>query len=206
MANKDNQSVLKEAQLTPIADTKGYEVFICDPPWFDSRKKYKIVNAPPRTAALEFDGEDLNYMARVLYAEASGSFQLKNKKERDLEKSAIINVNHFRLNRKGYPSDDYVAEKFRAVCDAPKQFESVFTDTPKFSLSQQSRVASLRQRECLDLSEALEAIKLFLTNGPDGKFQFDNFRGYDPHGRGEHIGRSRFWLSKTGASLLDKNP
>jgi hypothetical protein len=26
MANKDNQSVLKEAQLTPIADTKGYEV------------------------------------------------------------------------------------------------------------------------------------------------------------------------------------
>jgi hypothetical protein len=78
--------------------------------------------------------------------------------------------------------------------------------TIQISLSQKSRAESLRQRECLDLSEALEAIELFLTNGPDEKYQFDNFRGYDPHGRGEHIGRSSFWLSKTGASLLAKNP
>jgi hypothetical protein len=38
--------------------------------------------------------------------------------------------------------------------------------TIQISLSQKSRAESLRQRECLDLSEALEAIELFLTDGP----------------------------------------
>ena len=194
------------AELTPVADTRGHVVVICDPPWFDERKKYKISSAPIRTSALEFDGGDLNYFARVLYAEASGSLQLADKKERDKEKSAIINVNHFRLNRKGYPTSSYVAKTFRRVCDAPGQFESVFAKSPKFLMSDKRKVEHLRQRECTDLTEAIEAISNFLGQGPDSNLQYDNFRGFDPGGSGLHIGRSRFWLSDTGASMLAKIP
>lgn len=34
-----NQShLVKEAELTPLADKNGHVVVICDPPWFDERK------------------------------------------------------------------------------------------------------------------------------------------------------------------------
>ena len=102
MASDGNAgAVSKDAALTPVDDKKGHAVFICAPEWFDERKTYKIANAPARTASLEFPGSDLNFMARVLYAEASGSAQLTDKAERDKEKSAIMNVNYFRLNVSG---------------------------------------------------------------------------------------------------------
>jgi hypothetical protein len=133
MKKNSSSYLVKDAELTPISNTKGHEIYICDPPWFDELKKYKITNAPERTSSLEFDGMDLNYMARVLYAEASGSLQLSDKSERAKEKAAIINVNHFRINRKGYPNNKYVAKNFREVCDAPGQFESVFPVEEKHS-------------------------------------------------------------------------
>ncbi len=206
MATNNAPALRRETPLTPVADKQGHEILICDPAWFDEKKKYKIANAPVRTAALEFPGCDLNYLARVLYAEASGSAQLTDKAGRDKEKAAIMNVNHFRLNRKGYPSSSYVAMTFRAVCLAPGQFESVFAGTPKFLKSETSAAMNLKKGECADLSEAIEAIKAFMATGPTAEYQFDNFRGYNPTGQGTHVGRSRFWLSTTGQRLFKQTP
>jgi hypothetical protein len=208
MANNDSKgAVRKEAPLTPVSDKTGKTVFICVPQWFDERKTYKIVNAPARTASLNFPGSDLNFMARVLYAEASGSGQLTDKAERDKEKSAIMNVNHFRLNRKGYPNSSYDAKTFTRVCTAPGQFQSVEGDTAvKFNSTAAELIPILAKAECADLDEAIAAVKAFMESGPNPAYQFDNFRGYSPNGRGEHIGRSRFWLSKNGKALLDKTP
>lgn len=206
MADNGVVTLSRDAELTPVSDKKGHDTLICDPEWFDERKQYKIANAPARTAALSFSGADLNYLVRVLYAEASGSMQLTDKAERDKEKSAIMNVNHFRLNRKGYPNNRYVAETFREVCDAPGQFESVFKGTAKFSQAEKASAQRLGKRECGDLIEAIDAVNAFLAAGPDANYQYDNFRGYNPTGAGTHIGRSRFWLSAVGADLLKKTP
>lgn len=200
------QIIRREVPLTPISQKEGHEIRICNPPWFDARKTYKINNAPPRTAALEFNGTDLNYLARVLYAEASGSAQLTDRAERAKEKSAILNVNHFRLNRKGYPNNRYIAQNFREVCDAPGQFESVFRSTPKFFQADGNTARDLPARECTDLIEAIEAITLFLEIGPEAAYEFDNFRGYNPTGQGTQIGRSRFWLSQAGNIFRTKTP
>jgi hypothetical protein len=51
-----------------------------------------------------------------------------------------------------------------------------------------------------------EAILVFLAEGPNPDYQYDNFRGYNPQGQGAHIGRSRFWLSAAGKSFLAKTP
>ncbi len=206
MPNDAKPALRRETPLTPKADKQGHEILVCDPEWFDEKKKYKITNAPVRTADLEFSGADLNYMARVLYAEAAGSAQLTDKATREKEKSAIMNVNHFRLNRKGYPNRHYVAKTFREVCDAPGQFESVFAGTPKFGNSAKGVAVNLKKSECADLCEAIAAISAFLAKGPTEEYQFDNFRGYDPKGQGTHIGRSRFWLSTTGQTLRKSAP
>jgi hypothetical protein len=206
MTNNSKAATTKDAELTSVSDKKGIEVLLCLPPWFNDSKKYKISNAPARTAALEFDGADLNFVARVLYAEASGSQQLKDPDARAKEKAAIMNVNHFRLNRKGYPNNTYVAKTFRAVCKAPGQFESVYEGKEKFAGTEQVRAEKLSKVECIDFCEALAAVKLFLATGPDDSYQFDNFRGFAPNGQGTHIGRSRFWLSPTGGRMLAKEP
>ena len=206
MANDSNAATIKDAELTPISDKKGIEILLCLPPWFNDGERYKISNAPARTAALEFEGADLNFVARVLYAEASGSQQLKDADARAAEKAAIMNVNHFRLNRKGYPNNAYIARTFQAVCKAPGQFESVYEGKAKFIGTEQVRAEKLSKVECADLCEALAAVKLFLNSGPDDKYQFDNFRGFNPNGQGTHIGRSRFWLSATGERMLVKEP
>lgn len=207
MASTGEKTIIRrEATLTPRSDKKGRDVYVCVPEWFDDSKKYKITNAPPRTASLEFTGTDLNFMARVLYAEASGAQQLRDKAERDREKSAIMNVNHFRLNRKGYPNRTYIATSFEMVCMAPGQFESVFGTKPKFLNSTRAKVAMLGQYECSDLEESLAAVRAFLANGPDPNYRFDGFRGYNPKGDGKHIGRSRFFLSTTGERLANQTP
>lgn len=166
MPNNATPALRRETPLTPTAEKQGHEILVCDPEWFDEKKKYKMTNAPARTADLEFSGTDLNYMARVLYAEASGSAQLTDKAARDKEKSAIMNVNHFRLNRKGYPNNRYVAKTFREACDAPGQFESGFEGTPKFGKSDKAAAVNLKKSECADLGEAIAAISAFLAAGP----------------------------------------
>jgi hypothetical protein len=202
----NQQTILRnEGALTPLPDKKGVVVLLCDPGWFDVRKKYKISNAPERTSSLEFDGGDLNFLARVLYAEASGTAALPDKAERDKEKEAIMNVNHFRLNRPYYPRRDYVATTFSLVCKAPGQFESVFANKPKFLNSIDPAYNHLIKTECADLSESIEAIKNFLIKGPNADYLYDGFLGYSANGRGTHIGRSRFFLSERGKEFIAKD-
>lgn len=195
---------MKESvKLTPTSDKSGAMVSICNPEWFDKRDLFQISNAPARTAAINFSGDDLNFVARVLYAESSGSMQLSDKNERHKEKQAILGVKHFRLNRVGYPNK-VKAMTFKEVCEAPGQFESVYGSSPKFSKSSYGQVENMKKLECSDLGEAIDAIRIFLLNGPDPDLIFDNFRG-GKGTRGETIGLSRFWLSDEGKRLYEKN-
>lgn len=199
-------TVSKQDQLTPTHDKQGIEVAICHITWFEQQKKYKIANSPTRTSALEFSGADLNYFVRVLYAEASGTAQLTDIKERKKEKEAIINVCYFRLNRRGYPNNIYVAKTFKQVCDAPGQFESSFASSPKYLNSSIEKFETLSSKECADLEESADAIRDFLAAGPNKEYIYDNFRGYNPGARGTQIGRTRFWLSPIGKGLSDATP
>lgn len=196
-------SIAATGKLTPKADTNGIVVQICDPGWFQKNATFRIQNAPPRTANLEFNGSDLNFLARVLYAESSGSAQLKDRDERANEKQAILNVKHFRLNRQGYPNRTK-AMNFTEVCEAPNQFESVYAASPKFAGSAASSHESLNKLECRDLAEAIEAVRYFIDHGPDKELVFDNFRG-GKGSRGKVIGLSRFWLSNVGETLYEKD-
>lgn len=196
-------SIQQEAKLTETADRKGVDVIVCDPGWFDKRETFKIANSPTRTASLEFSGTDLNFVARVLYAESSGSAQVMDKEERLREKEAILNVKHFRLNRQGYPNRS-AAKTFTEVCEAPGQFESVYATSPKFSNSASDKFESLRKHECQDMTEAIDAVRSFIARGPNSKMVYDNFRG-GKGSRGVTVGLSRFWLSDVGKKLHEKN-
>ena len=193
----------KNVKITEISDQSGVTVSICDPKWFDKRDSLRISGAPARTASIEFSGDDLNFVARVLYAESSGSMQLPGKEQRQKEKQAILNVKHFRLNRAGYPNR-VKAMTFKAVCEAPGQFESVYGSSPKFSGSSYDQADNLKKNECSDLAEAIEAVRFFINNGPNVELIFDNFRGGKGN-RGATIGLSRFWLSDEGKRLYEKD-
>lgn len=189
-------------KITSKSDHNGVAIEICSPTWFNESGIYKIKNSPPRTASLEFKGDDLNFVARVLYAESSGSLQTTEAESRMKEKLAILNVKHFRLNRRGYPNNKK-AQSFKEVCEAPGQFESVYLASPKFSSSQRNESQHLKKHECKDLEEALEAIKKFLEEGPNQNYVFDNFRG-GIGTRGTTIGKTRFWLSQEGEKFYAK--
>ena len=196
-------TLTKDHEITPISDQKGVEVFICDPGWFEEKKKYKISNAPDRTTSIEHSGAELNFLARILYAEAAGSSQLPDKTERDKEKEAILNVKHFRLGRTDYPNWKIKSKTFIDVCSAAGQFESYGPPPkPKFRDSTKRQVEMFSKKECSDFKESIDAIKNFLTSGPNSLFAYDNFRGGKGR-QGATIGKSRFWLSATGKRLLD---
>lgn len=201
-----NPILTKNGKLTVTSDKNGCLLKICDPGWFDPKATYTVANAPVRTANLVFTGDDLNFAARVLYAESSGAAQLSSKADRDKEKAAILNVKYFRLNRPEYPSRKYIAKTFTEVCKAPGQFETVFAGTEKFKKSDVNMYPCLSKAECADLAEAIDAIKEFLKTGPSTDYTYDNFRGYKPGGQGTQIGRSRFWLSSRGAELKQAEP
>lgn len=200
---KNNKTILrKEDELTPLTDKNGIVILICDPGWFDKKEKLKIGNAPSRTASLELSGDDLNFVARVLYAESSGSAQVKDKAERAKEKEAILNVKHFRLNRAGYPNR-VKAQTFTEVCKAPNQFESVYASSTKFAGSETGTYPQLKKAECTDLAEAILAVKQFMSMGPNEEYIYDNFRG-GKGSRGTTLGLTRFWLSDEGGRLNGK--
>jgi hypothetical protein len=196
-----------KAKMTPTADKTGVALSVCQAGWFDKNRSFSITNASPRTAALEFDGADLNYFARCLYAESSGSQSLPDINERKNEKEALINVFYFRLNRKGYPTNKYIATSFTMVCDAPNQFQSIQpTPSPKLRNSAPGEAVHLNKMECADLQECLDAIGAFLAAGPNSMYVYDNFRAGSSGTRGTTIGGSRFWLSAVGKELADANP
>lgn len=195
-----------KGKVTAKTDTVGVPLYICQPSWFEKNKTYVISNTPPRTSGLNFSGADLNYFARCLYAESSGSQSLPDINDRKTEKEALINVFYFRLNRKGYPTNKYVATSFTMVCDAPNQFQSIQpTPSPKLRNSAPGESAHLDRMECSDLQDCIDAITEFLAGGPNSQYVYDNFRAGSSGTRGVTIGGSRFWLSAVGKGLADAN-
>lgn len=194
----------KSAPLTPVSDQSGCAINICCPPWFDKRDMFKVNNAPAYAAGLSFSGDDLNFAARVLYAEATGGMSGISEDELESEKLAILHVMYFRLNRKGYPRNDYVATTFRMVGEAPQvQFESVSRQTPKFVASSVPSVDKLKLKDCKDLQSCLATIKKFISDGPDfTKYPFDEFRALTSRPSWHGIANNAFHLTKLGSSLL----
>lgn len=187
--------ITEDSHITPRSDTHGTVVELCNIDWFDRSQTFTVANAPTEKRSLSFTGEDLNYVARVLYAEASGSGTQRDRSTRDREKEAILNVMYYRLNTRGYPTNRYIAQNFREVCDARGQFESVGAQVPKLVNSEYQRSHRLRARECSDLSEAVEAVKKFISTGPNSTYRYDNFRAGGSGTRGITIGGTRFWMT-----------
>jgi RHS repeat-associated protein len=158
----------------------------CNPEFFDSEP---IVQSPtdknhPGTDNY-FTGTDLNYAARVVYAEAAGSSRGGSAAERDAMASVLFN----RVGRAGFTGG--VQWTFGGVANAFNQFESVtggFAHTRKFAAS--ARWWDLSPWECDELRESVNAIRRLMSNGPQYDFTFN--RG-GTSGPGTVIGGSRFW-------------
>lgn len=162
--------------VTTTSDTNGITVKICSPDWFIKSKFYEVKSPTDEAKDVKFSGDDLNFLARMIYAEATGSGACKDAAERSKEKAAILHVCYFRIGRKGYPSNSYIARSFTEVAKAPGQFESVFKANRKLSSSAESVCESLKAVECTDLEECLKAVRTFIETGPDYKaFPFDKF-------------------------------
>lgn len=199
-----NVVLSRTAAITPVADQSGCTVEMCCPSWFDKRDMFSITNAPKFAAGLKFSGEDLNFAARVLYAEASGSRLGFSADELKAEKQAILHVMYFRLNRKGYPSNTYVATTFRMVGEAPQlQFESVARAKPKFTACATPDAGKLAKAECTDLQSCIQAVKDFVATGPDfDAYPYDEFRDIRSRPQWTAIAGNAFHLTKLGQSLL----
>lgn len=168
--------VTAQAALTPKAERAGAVVRICRPDWFDAAQTWAVNRPLPDAAALTFPGEDLNFLARALYAEASGRGAVTDEATRSREKRAILHVCYFRLLRRGYPNNAYVARSFTDVLKAPGQFESVFAANRKLDHSRAAVAEGLPAGDCADLCEALAAVRQFLAAGPDYRaFPYDRF-------------------------------
>lgn len=166
----------KNSKLTATTDQTGEKITACFPDWFDRAKRHKVTNASRISEHLDYSGDDLNFFARVLYAESSGSVRCPDAATRQEEKIAIIHVTYFRINRKGYPSNKYIATNFTDVCKAPGQFETVFASNAKFDNSAIALCNKLNESDCGNLMESLNAIRLFLENGPNfRKYPYDTF-------------------------------
>ena len=115
---------------------------------------------------------------------------------------------YFRLNRKGYPSNSYVATSFQMVGEAPKvQFESVARNKPKFAGTELTSSPKLPAAECADLKKCLLAIQAFLTTGPDfNKFPFDEFRDRNSRPTWHLIANTAFHLTALGKAYLKEAP
>jgi hypothetical protein len=194
----------KSTALTPKSDQTGCAIKICCPTWFDKRESFKIHNAPKYAADLAFSGDDLNFAARVLYAEATGSKVGIDADDLASEKQAILHVMYFRINRKGYPSNKYVAKSFKMVGEAPQvQFESVARATQKFTSTELPSVDNLKAAECGDLQACLDAVRSFAGNGPNfKKYPFDEFRDTKSRPTWTPIAKNAFHLTALGKALL----
>lgn len=211
-----NVILSKSAALTPKADQSGSIVNICSPDWFDKREQYSVANPSSPAADLIFTGDDLNFLARVIYAEASGSAAIKDEQVRLREKLAIIHVMYNRLNVPGFDPNNWIKGKFttfKGVAGAVKvlpggslsgvQFESVVgTDgsgTSKFKSTGAQSFELLNKANCRDFEECFKAIRQFLASGPQSDLNFDNFRAAGkktpPPGQ-QIIGGNRFWKMK----------
>lgn len=198
--------VSSDGRITKKSETQGIDVVICNPTWFDVRKSYVVSNASDFAKNLEFSGADLNFAARVLFAEATGSGTGIDADELFKEKSAILHVMYIRLNRKGYPNNKYVATSFEMVGRAPQlQFESVARDKPKFLASAAPTCQTMNRANCTDLQLCIDAINMFIKKGPNFlSYPFDEFRSAKQRPNWHVIAQNAFHISNLGDDFLVK--
>lgn len=186
-------ALTKTAPLTSKADTAGIDIQICRIDWFVAGETFSIPGAPAEKTELRFSGADLNFAARVVFAEAAGSDQIKNRNERDREKEAILTVLYNRIGRLGFP-DRTARKTFRDVASAPRrQFDSVASNTTKFAGSAASSCTTLKSADCRDLTESLEAVRKFTRTGPPTDCNFLFFFAASRAKQGTQIGGNKFW-------------
>lgn len=130
----------------------------------------------------------MNYAARGVYGEASGSRSAGS--EVAEERYAVASVMYNRINnpefRKGSLST------FRQVLNDPGQFRGVTVagENAKFLASDPTLAAKLNQEECADLNGSIAAVRKTMDTGPG--YDYTYFRG-GRVGRGTRIGGSWFW-------------
>jgi len=171
----------------------------CDPYFFNANQTFTISGDPNKRS---FTGSDLNYAARVVFAESSSvTSGLGDQLNR--ERDAIASVLYNRIGRVGFP-DRTARTTFQAVANAPNAFESVTGGAAyevKFNSSAPGRYQNLQEErvnsrgqvyggECNDLRASVDAIRRLVELG--SKYGYTSNRG-GTRGPGTVIGGSRFW-------------
>jgi len=143
-----------------------------------------------------FSAADINYAARVVYAEGTG----RNQGGTDDELYAIASALYNRLQNPSYrDADGAMHMSFYSVANQGGQFQAV-TGRERFrkkfegSDTEGGHYKNLSEGDCLDLYYAMSAVLRVLKDGAG--YDFTEFRG-GRHGPGTRIGGSRFGYSGT---------
>jgi RHS repeat-associated protein len=162
---------------------KGEEDFPCHPYWLPGDLVIEGLNGQ------RFTGSEINFAARAVFAEASGSLQV-GASESTKEMYAIASVIYNRLDNPGFGALPTLSEVLRAE----DQFQAVtgtHTQTRKFRSSDSFHSARLSPENCDDLNRALHAMLSVVINGPTNSYTF--FKKAGPGSQGRRIGGSVFW-------------
>lgn len=181
----------------------------CNPGFFDENGSYSVSGWGRDARA---SGADLNYAARVVFAEAasmfkesrdgSGNISYSYRPDWENEFDAVASVLYNRIGKTGFSGG--VQSTFRGVADAPNQFASV--DGAKFNSSAPGQYQNLSQiqfkdnppqdvnlspGECDNLRAGVNAIRKLIRNGSRYNYTY-NLGGTNPTQGWTVIGGSRF--------------
>jgi len=131
-----------------LADPMG---LLCCPSWRES-------------AIRQFSADDINYGARVVYAEASCD---------DDDRFGVSSVLLNRIGAKGIRGG--IKYTLVDVANAPGQFEAVFGNSPKFVNSSPVKAGELNNAECNSLNKAITILSVSIFVGRP-MYDFDEFR------------------------------
>jgi RHS repeat-associated protein len=161
----------------------------CDPGWFDLQSTHTAANGKT------YSGADLDFAARVIFAEVSGTQMALAggySDQLDAERDAIASVLYNRIGNTGFGSP----QSFTAVGLQQNQFQAVTGNqkqTQKFNRSNFASSKNLNQADCDDLNSAIEAVRKLMKDSPTVDFTF--FWAASTGHSGTVIGGSVFWGS-----------
>ncbi len=171
----------------------------CDPSFFNDNQSFAISGDANNRS---FTGADLNYAARVVFAESS-SITSGLGDQINRERDAIASVLYNRIGRTGFP-DRTARSTFQGVANAPNAFQTVTGGAAyeaKFNSSAPGQYQNLQEANvnsrgqvygggCNDLRGSVDAIRRLINYG--SQYGYTSNRG-GTRGQGTVIGGSRFW-------------
>ena len=167
----------------------------CDPGFFDQNQNFTISGDPNNRS---FTGSDLNFAARVVFAESS-SLTSGRGDEINRERSAIASVLYNRIGAVGFP-DRRARTTFEGVAEAPGAFASIGgaklnSSAPGHYQNLQEAVVNSRGQvyggDCNDLRSSVDSIRRLVNFG--AQYGYTQFRSAATRGQGTVIGGNRFW-------------